>query len=401
MEIQDYIENKLFHEIHVSEIREFKKCRRAHNLKYKEQWYPKITREPLDFGTAIHSAKEIYFDPKRWVYDRAVSIELAKAAFVEENEKARQQTKDTLGSQYSDKEDANFDKRHSLGLGMLTHYFTVISPRIDANIYPTHVEQSFAVFIHDRDGNTLWCKCDKCWDKFRKSPLHVEWTDNNRPIWKGLPVALEGKIDVIFRDVKTQKYWLLDWKTTARLSQNYNWLDLDEQLNNYVWAMRELGIPVAGFVYHEDWKAYPQEPTRLSRPYKGRNYSTDKTQPTTYELFLNCIMEEDRQAYDNGAYDEYLSWLKMEGPQFFNRETIRKTNTELNIIGDQLFDVAREIISSPATYISPTKFGCQYCDFINVCIGMQQDSDWKYTLNSFFEQKEPYYADKSYDDGVG
>ena len=40
-ELDQYeIDNRLYHEIHVSQIREYKKCAWAHDWKYKDQLYP-------------------------------------------------------------------------------------------------------------------------------------------------------------------------------------------------------------------------------------------------------------------------------------------------------------------------------------------------------------------------
>lgn len=402
-DIQEYVDSGLFHEIHVSEIREFKKCRRAHKLKYIEQWYPKQTQPQLSFGTCIHAAKEIYFDPKRWLYEREVSATLAELKFRAELRRFNDETKKALGSQYGEKEEEAYLKQLDVGIGMLNYYFKEVSPRIDTNMLPVAVEQSFAVAIRSSDGDVLWCRCEKCYKKQVASNLKnlgiPEDSWENGLGWRGLPVVLEGKIDMIYQDIKTRKYWLLDWKTTARMVQTHAWLDLDEQLSDYVWAMREMGLPVAGFQYHEDWKASPKEPERLARPYRGCIYSTNKNQPTNYELAKAVFMEEDTDAFEKGLYDNYLQWLSLEGPKFWNRESVRKSNKELDIVGQQIFDVASDIVDPTLKrYISPTKYGCQYCDFFNVCVGMQQGADWQYTLNSEFMQKAPYYADKEYDD---
>ena len=411
--IQAYIDAGLYHEIHVSEIKEFKKCKRSHKLRYWDQYYPKVTRKPLSFGTCFHAAKEIYYDPKRWNYEREISLELAKAKFVEENEKAREQTKLALGSQYSEKEETDFNDRVFLGCGMLEHYFTTVSPNIDSHIEPMYVEQKFAVAIRVTNSTPynslraqyLWCDCKKCKSKIKLFESDYDLDADSIGKLRSIPVALEGKIDLIYKDKRTEKVWILDWKTAAKISQSHAWLDLDEQLNLYTWAMREIGLPIAGFAYHEDWKGFPQEPKRLNRAYGGKMYSTDKNQPTNKELFVACVQEEDPQAYFSGKYDDYIRWLELEGPQYWNREEIRKSKRELNIIGEQLRAVAQEMIKSSCGYSgielsdkdaipSPTKYGCMYCDFFNVCVGMQQDADWQYTLNAEFEWKQPYYADE-------
>ena len=65
---QKMIDLRLFHEIHVSEIREFQKCNWAWYWKYMEKWYPLTHAKPLEFGTAMHAAMEARYNPK--YYDK-------------------------------------------------------------------------------------------------------------------------------------------------------------------------------------------------------------------------------------------------------------------------------------------------------------------------------------------
>ena len=86
MHINEMIEERLFHEIHVSEIREFQKCHWAWSWKYVEKLYPYTSAEPLEFGTAMHAGMEARYDPNHYAQTE-VTEALAIVKFNETNQK--------------------------------------------------------------------------------------------------------------------------------------------------------------------------------------------------------------------------------------------------------------------------------------------------------------------------
>ena len=226
-------ENPYVHEIHVSEIRLFKKCRFAHVLKFVGMLYPKTTAKPLEFGTAYHAAKQVFYDPQTNGYPADARKELAILRFVQ----VCNEQKDALGNGITEEEKADYAERIELGVGMLEYYFSTVAPVEDINMEPMAVEQNFSVpIVNPETGEPLMCKCDKCWDKIDQTDFDEEDHPTEaarRAYWDGLPVHLEGQIDLILRDLRNNKVWVLDWKTTARMADRHEWLELDEQVVNY------------------------------------------------------------------------------------------------------------------------------------------------------------------------
>jgi hypothetical protein len=193
------------------------------------------------------------------------------------------------------------------------------------------------------------------------------------------------------------KDYILTHNTTSRImdeDSESSFLTLDDQIASYVWALRLLGMPVVGFVYVEIKKAYPTTPDELSRLYKGRRFSTSKTLMTTPEIYRRFVSEYDAMAYAEGCYDNYLSWLKREGPKFHQRHQIHKNDHECEEVGRNVFLEASDIIGNPKIYPQPGRFSCQTCLYRQPCIGKNQGEDYKYTLDSLFEKKERNYYDE-------
>lgn len=373
-------ENPLVHEIHVSEIREFKKCRFSHHLKFDEQYYPKVVAKPLEFGTAYHAAKEVYYAPETWEYPNSIKQQLAILAF----KNTCNEQRDNL-SGISEEQKQDYNERIELGVGMLEYYFGTLAPMLDINLEPLFVEKNFSIPIFNpSNGEQLYCWCNKCANKWAQS--------NPQKRFPGLSVHLEGKIDLVMRDKRTGKVWVLDWKTTARIADKHEWLELDEQVINYLVALHVLKLDVAGFQYHESLKTYPKPPNRNKTRRMGRMYSVDKNQDTDYDMYMETIVNGDPEGYESGAYDEFISWLEVTGKEFYHREIIRKDARHLELAQSDLYTIANEITHPARTlYASPSKYNCMYCDFQQVCIGRATLADYQYTLDTLFEKKAPYY----------
>ncbi len=62
------------------------------------------------------------------------------------------------------------------------------------------------------------------------------------------PFLLKGKLDLVVRDRKTGKIWIIDHKSGANLP-NMMELDIDDQFGLYCWLLRESGIQVLGVIH--------------------------------------------------------------------------------------------------------------------------------------------------------
>jgi hypothetical protein len=395
-------------------------------------YYPTTTPEPLEFGVAFHKAMETFYEPLMWRSPRDVRRNLALVAFKQECDAHLKKYK-KLNPDPDVTILDSYKTRVELGLNMLKYYCDTMSPVYDNNWTPLRVEVSFEVPIKDPDeGQQLWCKCKNCWNKFyayisngpgvslseygtgntrTKINWDQEWTTiDGKPTgttrdrlaegqhnfigWRGLPVTYGGRLDGLFQD-EHGRFWIVDWKTTTRLldeDAEASFLQLDDQIVSYLWALEQYGIHCAGFVYVEIKKAYPQPPERLTRLYKGRSFSTNKDFLTTYDMALTTFQREDNAAWQMGLYDDYLIRLRTEGPRFTQRHQVHKNENEIReagrVIALEAMDMTQQNLR---IYPQPGRFSCNWCLYKTPCLGVNMGEDYQYTLDTMFEKRDRMY----------
>ena len=379
------IDLRLFHEIHVSEIREFQKCHWAWEWKYGEKWYPLTNAKPLEFGTAMHAAMEARYSPKHYA-QQEIAEALAVVTFSDINQKQFEAAKAAKGIFFDETVIDDYNERRDLGIRMLEYYFTAIVDK-EKDFKPIAVEQNFIVPISD-----IICYCEQCMAKWN---TYVSDNAFDKPVpFNGLPVVLEGKIDLIL-EYSNGKVWVRDWKNIGRFSDTVEWLENDLQLNLYLWALWKMGADIGGFEYFESKKMAPEIPEPLTKRYRGKLYSTAKDKPYEYDSYLDEVKQGDPAAFESGAYDDYLDWLQLEGPQFYRITKVRKSEKAMDamevILKSIAFNITTTREGSRGTYPSPTKFGCIYCEFRQPCIERMNGQPYDDMMNSLFVQKEKHY----------
>jgi hypothetical protein len=398
--VEDYIRADLVHSIHTSERRSFRGCRRRHDWIFRHRYYPTVTPTPLEFGVAYHAAMEKYYEPRTWNNHRSTAREIALQTFVQTTKDQRVKYTE-LNGEPSPELEQEYKDRVELGLGMLKYYMDDVSPRLDRGFWPVKVEVPFEVPISSPDGELIWCKCNLCFGEMKKYWVAQKCDEDDifkilAPNWKGLPVTYGGRIDMLAED-ENGYYWVFDWKTAARLSgvdqgTEDDFLLLDDQITSYCWAMRLLGLPVKGFVYHEQKKAFPQEPEPLARLYKGRRFSSNKQFPTTADIYRRTVSENDPVGYQAGAYDEHISYLTENGFRFESRRQIPRNETELDQAGYNIWLEAQDIVDPQLRiYPSSGRFSCSFCAFQQPCLGKNRGEDYQYTLDTMYEKRNRHY----------
>lgn len=414
MELNEYIACRLVHEIHTSGRRSFKACRRSWNWTFNEQYYPTTTAKPLEFGSSYHRGMEVYYDPKTWDWDEEIKASRAILAFEEMCIAQKQKALADYGTLDPEVE-KDYAERVELGKGMLRYYFSEVAPNEDIGWKPVKVEIGFMVPIPNPETGeeAIWCKCDQCWGRWVTKIPHwhagmpmtpcndvIDSEGNilgtyeqiDRSEFPGLPVVYAGRLDMLAMDA-LGNYYIFDWKTAARLTENSEFLQLDDQIASYCWALYTLGIKVRGFIYHEQRKAYPIPPKQNKQRRLGALYSVSKQEPYEYELYLATVQAGDPEGYANGAYDDFLYYLQYEGVKYFNRFPIIKTEQELAIIETNIGLEALDMIDPGLRlYPSPGTFKCNWCAFQQPCVEMNSGGDYQFALDTMYEQREAYYV---------
>jgi len=222
---EDMIARGLMHEIHTSERRSFRGCRRRWNWLFRQNYYPTVTAKPLEFGIAYHKAMEVLHNPATWKYHPKVLGALAEKAFFDICEQQMREYLRANGEQALGGEvEEDYSERVRLGRGMIWYYVNNQLADIQAKYVPVYVEASFDVPLTDENGEQVFCKCVTCRKAFAK---------NGGGRWFGNPVVLSGRVDLVVHDMEGY-YWILkptwDWKTAAQLSTSEVFLELDDQI---------------------------------------------------------------------------------------------------------------------------------------------------------------------------
>ena len=351
---------------------------------FVNNYYPPTTVRPLEFGVAFHAAMEVIFNPTTWRFPNEGLRALAEKTFVEYCERQRKAYLRAIDEYcLTPEEEENYDDRIRLGRGMIQYFCTRQLPEIKKEYVPTHVEVSFDVPLYDEKGNHLLCKCKACRRSFARA---------GGGTWFGNPVVYSGRVDLVVHDMQGG-YWLWDWKTATQLSDTEMYLELDDQVASYVWALRKkMGLNIRGFIYHEQRKAFPEPPNENKTTRLGRKFSVNANQATDYETYMDTVSTYDKDAYEAGLYDDFLEYLKKEGIVFYRKFTIYKSDVQLDNVGTDLTAEALDMID-PHTriYPQPGRFSCSNCAFQAPCLSKNSGQDYVYTLQTLYVKQEPYY----------
>lgn len=349
------------HIVRTSDRLAWKRCRRSHwfgSIQHRNL-VPRRGSKPLEFGTDMHEAWGVYYDPETWHLirnktHRPLILESALQTFIQSN-KARRVEASEVGGGLSIDIEEDFDEREKLGVGMLKAYFDW-APTVD-NFTVKYVEVDFEVPILTPEGTEMTCSCH-------------DW-----------PVVYQGRLDGIVQDASGW-YWILEHKTAAQLGPTDH-LALDEQTGSYCWAVQHmLGIRVAGVIYNEAVKKVPHTPQELMRPQDGRRFSVNKMQDTTYEIASKFLVE---QGEDLRHYEIFLDFLRIQGNKFFRRTQVHRNTYELSDQGRRIYYEAKEMLNPETVpYPNPSRFNCQMCAFRTPCLAMNDGSDYEYILNEDF-----------------
>jgi hypothetical protein len=321
----------------------------------------KVAR-PLQFGSAMHRAWEVYYDPQTWPLvrngtpeERAAVERTVLDVFREEMLFDRKMALINSGQPALDAEDQEEWETHlKMGVGMLEQYFRW-APTVD-KFTPLGVEIDFYVEIPgvlDQEGQAVFYR---------------------------------GKIDLLVQD-DWGLYWIIDHKTTARMDDNMSFLELDEQMGSYQWALeQQLGIPIAGSVYNEAYKGVPEAPAMNKVQRQGRWFSVNKQQDTSYALYMQTLLEYNEPIE---LYRDILEHLRLNGKQWFRRTQIHRSPDEMRELTERIRMEATEMLDPNLfIYPNPGRFACNWCAFRTPCLMKNDGSDVTWYLNDLYVRSE-------------
>lgn len=345
------------YEVHISDLRAFKSCRRQWNWSSPlgENLEPDKPYAPFFLGRVVHTALELYYRTggKVSLYD-ATDISLTI-------EREKMESAGTLW----DVEEEMLTEQSTLAFGLMEHYDVWVkgkdhnrSPWGDENLEFLDMETVFHVPILTEAGNP-----------------------SSR-------VSLGGRFDGIVRRRDDGSLWLFESKTTRSIMELQKTLAFDEQAGGYIYAAQLLlGEQVHGVIYNIMRKKIPTHPRALNSGTLSLNKSID----TTIDYYWADVKahhpdlgKEELQV----MYGDLLQHLFDKGNTFFSRTVIRRTPMEIAELAYNLRVTSLEMVR-PTTvlYPAPGWTNCTFCRFTAPCLSMNAGGDYEMVLDAEYRKR--------------
>ena len=324
----------------------FKRCRRKWSFISKIREYLEPlgdTKSYLWFGTGVHFALEDYHGYNRFG-DPFKAFEAYMDCFKKE-----------------ELSDAHLEAA-DLFEGMLIHYTKRWLPR-------------------RKEFNTLWI------DGVPQVEVEFSIYIPELSDYAGRPVVYQGKFDRAVYD-SDKKVWINDYKTAAQF--DIQKLETDPQISAYSWAGDIVyNTEIAGMAYQQFKKAVPQEPKMLVRG----GVSADKNQKTTYGQYLAVLQEVYGEANkfpeaNQRLLDMLADTDKPEGDSFIRMDLVQRNKACKEAEYQKILDEGRDMLNDNIScYPNPTRDCYWDCGFRDVCLAMDDGSDWEYILSQEFRKR--------------
>lgn len=344
------------YELHVSDIRTFKSCRRKWHWAspLRRNLEPQVPYVPFFTGRAIHHALEHYYrsgTPFNESLDKWLKAELAEMS--------------KTGALWP-QEKASFDDQISLIRGILNHYKVWVDKDTDrrfsdANLEFTALETEFSVPLYAPSGH------------------------------KSSRIYLAGRFDGLIRLRSDGTYWIWETKTTRSIEELTRSLQNDEQCGAYLYAAQQLfRVPIVGVLYNVLRKKVPTEPQVLQNGELSKNKNID----TTAEMYLDAVKKHHPNLDSQTLFEVYgpvIQHLLEEGNKFFARIGVYRTPKEIEQLQHDLWTVGLEMSrQSTPIYPSPGWMNCNFCQFKAPCLAMNSGADSEFLLNHEYRTRTSY-----------
>lgn len=308
-----------------SELSSFRGCRWAWWQNYVEELQPKIPGPPLRFGNLVHSALEAYYIPGRKRGPHPTST--FTALYTEQLETYPR------FSMYDD-DDERMDAGE-LGRLMLNHYTEVYGS--DDNVEVISPEIPFRVDVPHPKTGKYFC-------------------------------TAVGKLDIVYRDLRTGHIGLMDHKTAKSISTAH--LFIDDQAGQY-WAFAPIFLREKGLIGSKDNLDHILYNYLRKAPPDIREKNEDG-------LFIN---KGNREV------------SKRQPPPFFHREKIWRGPIDRESFVARMIQTTWEMQQVKKgklpLYKTPSHL-CPRCPFKGPCELHETGSDWEELLRLEFRHWDPY-----------
>ena len=232
-----------------------------------------------------------------------------------------------------------------------------------------------------------------------RDPYKTYWVDGEPQVEvrAQIPLPLTGPNgETVLYDLTMDKViidengglWIVDYKFYKQFRSAH--LDTDTQVSAYSWGASTLyDTPIQGFIYHQFRKAYPRHPKVLT----NGKISTDKSQNTSHRLYrealINMYGAVEKAPIQNRKYLNFQAEIESaDRDLYIKRDKTLRNPHQIAAEGAKILMEAEEMINpNLALYPNPTGDCSWDCDPRDVCLMMDDGSDWEPTLEAMTEQR--------------
>lgn len=367
--------------LRTSERNLFKRCQWAWERSYIDRLNTNNESTALWFGTGIHLAFEKYYIEG---FERGRD---PVETWIEYCEDTRANTK--YVNTYLDGDSRETVNAQELGAAMLRNYLDHYGS--EPHIEVIAAEQSFKVGVK----YPSWQ-----WDDDGENVPGIDRVDD--------VAQYVGTFDQVFRDTRTNKIFLRDWKTCASLgSSNTQYLPLDDQAGAYYaiadLTLRKKGLigkdeRIQGIVYDYLVKRKPSD-----KPRNAQGYVTNKPEKKDYVAAIEAEtgqeglskltkadlaqLAEDKEIEVFGAISATQPAPLLERKTVFRSAQERKTQVQRIQNDLEAMSLVRNgLVKATKTPVRE----CFFCEFRDICELDEAGRDWSDMAESIYSPWEPY-----------
>jgi PD-(D/E)XK nuclease superfamily len=356
--------------LRTSERLMFNRCRWQHDMAYTRRLQPKRAAPALRFGTLIHRALELHYQP-RPVQSKRKRPSLPALFEIEYHRELAQTQED-----WPNWRDDN-DEWHTflaLGVAMLTGYAERWAEQ-DKEYITLATEQTFQYPIIQPEQSL-------------KAGELMPATS---------PTTYVGTLDRVLYHRPTRRLLFGDYKTTGTDPTKVSHLALDDQAGAY-WAIAPAwlahGAPDA--LRRRIDRRVQALPASARRAVLDRETGMLRFDGILYDFLYKRLPDERPKNKDHQSLNQDGSISKMQPLPLFHRETVYRDAADRKQVIQRIYDDAAEIGAVRAGSMrlkkSPDMYHCRFCAYRDICELHETGSDWQAMADVTMHTWNPYDA---------